>query len=103
MTESKERIVVGVNQFQTEAVHVPDIMRVDPTLAQRQIGRLQALRERRDNAAVEAALARIRAAAHTDENMMPLLIEAVESYTTLGEICNVLRQEWGEYQEVLTI
>ncbi|MBX7111224.1 MAG: methylmalonyl-CoA mutase family protein [Dehalococcoidia bacterium] len=103
MTETKERVVVGVNQFQTEAVHVPEIMRVDPALAQRQIGRLQALRERRDNTAVDAALAKIRAAAHTDENMMPLLIEAVECYTTLGEICNVLRQEWGEYQEVLTI
>ncbi|MFN8585895.1 MAG: methylmalonyl-CoA mutase family protein [Dehalococcoidia bacterium] len=103
MTETKERVVVGVNQFQTEAVHVPEILRVDPALAQRQIGRLQALRERRDNAAVDAALAKIRAAAHTDENMMPLLIEAVECYTTLGEICNVLRQEWGEYQEVLTI
>ncbi|MEZ4554265.1 MAG: methylmalonyl-CoA mutase [Dehalococcoidia bacterium] len=103
MTETKERVVVGVNQFQTEAVHVPEIMRVDPALARRQVGRLQALRERRDNAAVDGALAKIRAAAHTDENMMPLLIEAVECYTTLGEICDVLRQEWGEYQEVLTI
>src|SRR4029079_6614303 len=103
MTESKERIVVGVNQFQTEAMVVPDILRVDPALAERQIGRIQTLRARRDNAAVEAALGKIRAAAHTDENMMPLLIEAVECYTTLGEICNVLRQEWGEYQEVLTI
>jgi methylmalonyl-CoA mutase, N-terminal domain len=103
MTEAKERVVVGVNQFQTEAVVVPDILRVDPALAARQVQRLQDLRARRDNAAVEAALARIRTAAHTDENMMPLLIEAVECYTTLGEICNVLRQEWGEYQEVLTI
>jgi methylmalonyl-CoA mutase N-terminal domain/subunit len=103
MTEAKERIVVGVNQFQTEAMVVPEILRVDPALAKRQIGRIQELRARRDNAAVEASLAKIRAASSTDENMMPLFIEAVECYTTLGEICNVLRQEWGEYQEVLTI
>ncbi len=103
MAESKERIVVGVNRFQTESVVVPEIMRVDPALAERQVQRLQALRARRDNSAVEASLTKIRAAAHTDENMMPLFIEAVERYTTLGEICNVLREEWGEYQEVLTI
>ena len=65
--------------------------------------RLAALRKRRDNAAVERALTKIRAAASSDENMMPLLIEAVEAYATVGEICGILREEWGEYQEVLTI
>ena len=49
------------------------------------------------------ALTKIRAAASSDENMMPLLIEAVEAYATVGEICGILREEWGEYQEVLTI
>ena len=103
MAETKERIVVGVNQFQTEALEVPPILRVDPAIGQRQIARLKALRARRDQAAVDAALAAIRTAAQGTENMVPLLIAAVESYATIGEICNVLRDEWGEYQEVLTI
>ncbi|MEX2031867.1 MAG: methylmalonyl-CoA mutase family protein, partial [Dehalococcoidia bacterium] len=80
-----------------------DLMRVDPTVARKRQQQLAALRERRDNAAVQESLRKIRAAAHTDENMMPLLIEAVEAYTTVGEICGILREEWGEYQEVLTI
>jgi methylmalonyl-CoA mutase N-terminal domain/subunit len=96
-------VIVGVNQFQTEALEVPDIMRVDPAIGRRQIERLQALRARRDNAAVERALADIRNAARGAENMVPLLIAAVEAYATIGEISNVLREEWGEYQEVLTI
>ena len=103
MQETEDRIVVGVNRFTTEQVEVPPTMRVDPETAQRQRARLAALRERRDQAAVDAALARIRAAATGAENMMPLLIEAVEAYATIGEICDVLRDEWGEYQEVLTI
>ena len=73
------------------------------SIGQRQIARLKALRARRDQAAVDAALAAIRTAAQGTENMVPLLIAAVESYATIGEICNVLRDEWGEYQEVLTI
>ena len=69
----------------------------------RQSERLAALRAERDNATVEGALADIRAAARSNENMMPLLIAAVEAYATIGEICGVLREEWGEYQEVVTI
>ncbi|TAJ16389.1 MAG: methylmalonyl-CoA mutase, partial [Dehalococcoidia bacterium] len=74
-----------------------------PTLGKRRAQQLAALRKRRDNANVERILGRIRAAAHTDENTMPLFIEAVEAYATVGEICSVLREEWGEYQEVMTI
>ena len=103
MAETDERIVVGVNRFQTEALEVPDVMKVDPAVTQRQRARLEALRERRDDAAATRALDRIRAAAGSDENMVPLLIEAVEAYATIGEICGVLREEWGEYQEVLTV
>ena len=103
MAETKERVVVGVNQFQTEELEVAKIMRVGPAVSEKQTARLRALRERRDNAAVERVLARIGEAARGDENMMPLLIEAVEAYATIGEICNVLRDEWGEYHEVLTI
>ena len=103
MQETEERVVVGVNRFQTEALEVPPIAGHDRTVEARQAQRLATLRAERDNAAVERALARIRAAAGSDENMMPLLIEAVEAYATIGEVCGVLREEWGEYQEVLTI
>ncbi len=103
MMETKERTVVGVNQFQTEALEVPDIMRVDPAIGRRQVARLQALRARRDNAMVKRCLVDIRAAARGTDNMVPLLIAAVEAYATIGEICGILREEWGEYQEVLTI
>jgi methylmalonyl-CoA mutase, N-terminal domain len=103
MTETKERIVVGVNDYVTEDEVEPDLMRVDTALGKRRQDQLAALRARRDNDAVQRSLAKIRAAASSSENMMPLLIEAVEAYTTVGEICGVLREEWGEYQEVMTI
>ncbi|PKN78040.1 MAG: methylmalonyl-CoA mutase [Chloroflexi bacterium HGW-Chloroflexi-9] len=103
MAETKERIVVGVNDYVTEEEIDPDLMRVDTALGKRRQQSLADLRAKRDNAAVQAALKKIRAAARTNENMMPLLIEAVEAYTTVGEICGVLREEWGEYREVMTI
>ena len=103
MMEQGERTVVGVNNFVTEELEVPDLMRVDETVGQRQSERLAKLRASRDQAAVVASLGRIREAARGETNLMPLFIEAVEAYATLGEICNVLREEWGTYQEVLTI
>jgi methylmalonyl-CoA mutase N-terminal domain/subunit len=103
LAEEKKRIVVGVNEFITDSAIEPEILRPDPETERRRAARLDALRKGRDNAAVESALAKIRAAAGREENMMPLLIEAVEAYATVGEICAVLREEWGEYQEVLTI
>ncbi|MDA0815793.1 MAG: methylmalonyl-CoA mutase family protein [Chloroflexi bacterium] len=101
--ETKDRIVVGVNQYITEDEMDAEIMRVDRAVSQRRADQLAALRAGRDNTAVEDTLGRIRAAAHTGENMMPLFIEAAELYVTIGEICGVLREEWGEYQEVVTI
>jgi methylmalonyl-CoA mutase N-terminal domain/subunit len=101
--ETKERIVVGVNDFVTERLEPPVIMRVDPAVERRRAEELAALRARRDQGAVDRSLAAIRTAANGSENMMPLLIEAVEAYTTVGEICGVLREEWGEYHEVMTL
>jgi len=103
LAEQKQRVVVGVNEFVTETVVNPEIMRVDPGVDRRRAAQLEALRKRRDGDAVERSLQKIRASASTDENMMPLLVEAVEAYATVGEICGVLREEWGEYREVLTI
>jgi methylmalonyl-CoA mutase N-terminal domain/subunit len=102
--EEKRRIVVGVNQFTDgDGATSAEILRVDPAIARRQVERLRSLRERREASKVEASLARIRTAAEGTENLMPLFIEAVEDYVTLGEICDVLRQVWGEQGEFDTL
>lgn len=98
--ETKKHIVVGVNEFVQEDEHQHgDVLHVDPAVGERQVAKLNRLKETRDNAAVTAALARLRQVARTEENLMPVLIEAVETYATLGEICGVLREEFGEYTQ----
>ncbi len=97
--ESGERVIVGVNRFASgEEVQVP-IQRVDRAAQLRQIERVRELRRRRDNARVRAALARLEEVARSDENTMPVILECVEAYATIGEICGVLRKVFGEYQE----
>ncbi|MET0261010.1 MAG: methylmalonyl-CoA mutase family protein [Gaiellaceae bacterium] len=98
--EAKQRIVVGVNRYQLEDEGEIEILRIDPALEQQQIDRVQGLRARRDSAAVEAALARLKeGAAREDENLMPLLIDASRAYATLGEMCDALRETWGTWRE----
>ncbi|MCB8960752.1 MAG: methylmalonyl-CoA mutase [Ardenticatenales bacterium] len=95
--EADREIVVGVNKF-TEAENVPiDLLRIDPAIEAGQRARVAAVRARRDEAQASALRARLTAAANSDENLMPLLVECVENDLTLGEICHTLRQTWGEY------
>ena len=101
--ESKERIVVGVNEFVTEDIKTPPILKVDPAVEKIRAEHLKKLRLSRDSKAVEGILKKIRLAANSNDNMMPLLIEAAELYVTVGEICRILRDEWGEYHEVMTL
>jgi methylmalonyl-CoA mutase, N-terminal domain len=68
-----------------------------------QVERLRALRERRDARVVDEALSNLREAAQTSENLLPRILECVESYATVGEISNALRDIWGEYRETSTI
>ncbi|RME08001.1 MAG: methylmalonyl-CoA mutase [Anaerolineae bacterium] len=96
--ERGEQIVVGVNRFQVEEQVDLEPLKVNPAIEQSQRARLAALRQRRDNNKVSALLARLENAARSDENLMPLFIECVEHDVTLGEICGVLRDVWGEYQ-----
>ena len=96
--ERGDRVVVGVNRFTVEEEVPLRRLRVDPTVRERQMERLRALRERRDSERVSALLARLEEAARGDENLMPLFIECVEAYATLGEICDVLRGVFGEYR-----
>jgi methylmalonyl-CoA mutase, N-terminal domain len=97
--ESSEQVVVGVNRFQSEESTIPDLLRVDERVQTAQVEALARLRAARDNAAVQAILARIRqSAAQPDAALMPLFIEAVEAEATLGEICDALRSIFGEYE-----
>ncbi len=97
--ERGEQIIVGVNAFQIEE-DAPDvdILKVDPALEEAQRQRLAALRARRDGQKVSELLTHIEKAARDPQaELMPLFIEAVDAYVTLGEICDVLRRVWGEY------
>jgi len=98
--DSEDRIVVGVNAYQVEEEKMAlDRLVVDPAIEEQQRARLAALRARRDGERASAALGRIEAAARAPhEPLMPLFIDAVEADCTLGEICGVLRQVWGEYR-----
>jgi len=95
--ERKERIVVGVNQFHVKEDALRGLLRVDATVGEKQVQRLQVLRSQRDNQQVRVALAQLETDAKSTANIMPSLIEAVRAYATLGEICNCLRNIFGEY------
>jgi methylmalonyl-CoA mutase N-terminal domain/subunit len=102
--ENGEQFVVGVNRFVTEEdVIALERLVVDPSIEEQQRQRLAELRARRDNERVGALLAQIESAARANENLMPLFITAVENDVTLGEICNLLRDVWGEYRPVMRI
>lgn len=102
--EEGERIIVGVNKFQTEDKWIPTkLLRVEPQVEEVQVNRLKRLRRERDNKRVQKSLDKIRRDAEQDTNLMPSIIEAVKVYTTLGEICDVLREVYGEYQELIVI
>jgi methylmalonyl-CoA mutase N-terminal domain/subunit len=96
--ERGEEIVVGVNAFQVDEKLDLERLSVDPSIEQSQRARLAALRLRRDAARVSELKTRLEQTARSSENLMPLFIECVENDITLGEICNVLRGVWGEYQ-----
>ena len=95
--ESGEQTVVGVNRFTSEEEASVPLLRIDPELERQQVERLGALRARRDQRAVTETLDQVDRAAHTDENLMPHILRAVESLATLGEISDRLRAVFGEY------
>jgi methylmalonyl-CoA mutase N-terminal domain/subunit len=98
--ERKEKIMVGVNAF-VQANDAPiEILYIDESAAEIQLAKLASLRKTRDNDAVQRALERLGAAARTTENLMPRILDAVRTYATVGEMCDALRDVWGEYEEV---
>jgi methylmalonyl-CoA mutase, N-terminal domain len=101
--ETKEQIVVGVNEFQAEEERQIPTLRVDPALESEQIARLQALRSRRNANETQAALTELERRARTNENLLPAILAAVESFATVGEISDALRRVFGEYQESVVL
>jgi methylmalonyl-CoA mutase N-terminal domain/subunit len=100
--DAKEAIVVGVNEFTSEDVAVP-IQRIDDALEGRQVERLRAMRLRRDAGVHATALKGVEDAARGGSNLMPQILNAVESYATVGEIADVMRRVFGEYRETVTV
>lgn len=98
--EVGKRTVIGVNKFNdSKKLAEQDVLTADLSVGERQIARLEKMKAARDNEAVKAALEKLREAAKGTENLMPYLIDAVKTYATLGEICGVLREEFGEYKQ----
>jgi len=101
--EAESAVVVGVNKFQVEESHQLSILRVDPAIEQTQRAKLAALREQRDANRVSEMLSQLETAAKGADNLLPVMIACVEADITLGEVCNVLRDTWGEYRPSTTI
>jgi methylmalonyl-CoA mutase N-terminal domain/subunit len=95
--EKGEEIVVGMNAFLLEKEPQPELHKVDKALAERQVQQLKHIRETRDENRANARLEELRQAAVGSGNLMPIILEAVKSYCTIGEICGVLREVFGEY------
>ncbi len=101
--ERREKVIVGVNDFVQEDEPPIEILYIDESAAEKQLAKLERLRTSRDTDAVKRSLDRLRAAARTTDNLMPPILDAVRSYATVGEMCDALRDVWGEYEEVPVI
>jgi methylmalonyl-CoA mutase N-terminal domain/subunit len=101
--ETREQVVVGVNEFIAEEERGIPTLRIDPQIEREQIQRLQALRGKRDTNKTQAAIAELERRAATNENLLPAILGAVEAYATVGEISDALRRAFGEYRESVVI
>jgi methylmalonyl-CoA mutase N-terminal domain/subunit len=101
--EAGEQIVVGLNKFRDEEVPPRTLLRVDPAVMRSQVARLKQLKAERDNLTVASAIEKLKKCAQGNDNLMPPIIEAVTSYATLGEVCDTLREVFGEYSAMSTL
>ncbi|UCE04354.1 MAG: methylmalonyl-CoA mutase family protein [bacterium] len=101
--ENGDRIIVGVNKFKAAREHKPDLLRIDLKAQQEQIKKLRRIKDSRDKGAVEKSLAHLKEVAQSNENIIPAIVEAVKVYATIGEICNVMREVFGEYREAMVL
>jgi methylmalonyl-CoA mutase N-terminal domain/subunit len=96
--DEKEKVIVGVNEFVVEEQRTDALLKVDESIRAEQMANLTAIKRNRDQASVTDALTALRAAACGEENLIPHILSAVERYATVGEISDVLRDEWGIYE-----
>ncbi len=101
--ERGERVVIGVNKFQVREEPPKDLLRVDPAVRNSQMKKLEKVKSERDNKQVQDILGKLKGAAEGDENVMPHIVEAVKAHATLGEVCDVLREVFGEYQPATAV
>ena len=97
--ERKDRVIVGVNEFQTEGSAPMDLLKIDEGVREAQVAKLEKVRRERDSSRVAQTLEAVERAARGDDNLMPVILDAVRAYASVGEICNTLRGVYGEYQE----
>ena len=97
--EAGKRVIVGMNKFQIKESAPKGLLKVDPVVGELQAKKLQDLRAERDNGKVTASLDALKKACGSEDNLMPFIIDAVRVYATLGEICGVMREVFGEYQQ----
>ena len=98
--ERKEKIIVGVNDFVQHDAPPIEILYIDESAAEKQLAKLDRLQKTRNADQVARSLDALRAAARSTENLMPRILDAVRAYATVGEMCDALREVWGEYEEV---
>lgn len=101
--EKGDRVIVGVNKFQIEEPPVKGLLRVDMTIQQKQVEKLKRIKESRDNIRVKSILSELEKKAKGNSNLMPIILEAVKSYASIGEITNTLRKVFGEYKENIVL
>jgi len=97
--DSGEQAIVGVNKFVTQEEHIPETLEIGEETEKKQVERLRRLKEERDNKKVSEMLDGVRRVSRSDENIMPVIIDAVKAYATVGEISDALREAFGEYRE----
>jgi len=98
--DRQEKIIVGVNKYCVEEKSAIPLLRIAPRVEREQVQNLRRVRKERDNRAVQKCLARIESAASGKDNLVPYILDAVKAYASVGEICDTLRQVFGEYKEV---
>jgi len=97
--ETNERVIVGMNKFQIDEKPLTGLLKVDPAVEAKQVNQINELKEKRNSEKVKETLKNLKKACETDENVMPYILKAVKVYATLGEISDVMREVFGEYQQ----
>jgi len=101
--ESGERVIVGVNKFHVKEAELKGLLKINPRVQQEQIKFLSKIKSERNSDSVNLALNKLKSAAEGNDNLMPFIVDAVKNYASIGEICNTMRDVFGEYKEHVII